>query len=245
MSTMTLFQMNAEINSLTCGGCFVLTTKLDSSDITRWQSGVVGGTGLVRTAALPRNWNFFADKFDRYRIMRVRHYVKLSRAPSSTGRDSIIAVVQTSIGHRDQPFLHPPPISTPGVAAPFDTLNLWSQKLENYRHTRKFRLTHNNSTKTDVNFMAQPYIFKDNTGQKIIGGKQKDDAGGPGVAISNLTTTTNVDVGLCGEIYVYIFPLDHQRVGSHVDIDVRVRTVFDIEFYDRKLNAQIQTGGFF
>lgn len=243
VSTMTIFDMNQEINNVTCGACFYLSTRLTMATMTHWSAGDASGTKAVRATSLPRNWTQFSTLFDRYRIMRVRHFVKMTMAPSSVTSDHVVGILQTSIGHRDQPFIHPPPDTDLGTSAPFDTLNLYSQKLENYRHCRKFRLQSNSAHKSDINFMVQPYIFKDNFGQKVIGGKQKDGAEGPGIAISNLIGTTNVDSGLCGEVYVYTWPLNHKRIGSHVNINCRVRTVFDIEFYDRKINSSIQTGG--
>ncbi len=242
LSTMSIFDMIQEGSTSMCGSVIVLGTRLDSGDITHWSSN--NYLALSRTAALPRNWTQFSPQYEKYRIMRVRHFVKISKAPSTTEKDSIICVVSTSESHQDQPFTHPTPRTTLPAAAPWNNLDEFSRKIENYRHTKKYRLISNSSTQKDVNFVAQPYIFRDHVGQKIIGGKQKDTTGsGPGTAVANPIGDTDLPVGLCGRVYVYMFPYDHKRVATNVSFQVRVRTVFDIEFFDRKESTHIQTGG--
>lgn len=237
------FKLDNYANDSVSFALFMVGTALDNNEMTIWDGNLSTGAARSRTAAIPRSYGYWTDHYAKYRILKVEHHIMLNGIPTATTFDLQCFHWKSSIDHRDQPITVNAS-TVIGSAAPYDGEQA-SIQVENYRYTKPVNLfRHGGGSKNRVKYDVRPYIFKDGAGQRTTDGKFNTDAGGIGAAVTLSVATTNAPVGIKGYDIIMVQDKDHVR-GTWVDVTVNIKTVYTIEFLDRKVNTNVQSGGIF
>lgn len=245
LKTETFFTLLEQANTIVPFAMFKLGNKLNCSDMVVWAGGLATGAANVRSAATPRQWSQWTSIYDKYRIIKIVHHVTLTGGKQTDQFDYDVMHFKQSTDHIDVPV----PITAIGdigVADPYDAVDDASLRIRNYRYTKVKRLfRHTGQSSRACKYSVTAAIHRDLFGQKTMGGKYNDDASGFGFSVQKLVTDINTQIG-CNPVDIFIVEQhDRTHTATWEPVEVRVNTVFTVEFIDRKDVVNLQTGGYF
>lgn len=237
------FALQNFANNLVSGAAFMVGTAVDGQELSIWDQG--GTTGAVRvkdTNTKPRNFQFFSDHYDRYRYLKVTHRIEILGDHNEAVFDYQIFHWKNSVNHYDQPVVFTTRVAI-GNATPFDGEDA-ATRIENYRYTKAVNMyKHTGASSQRKHFTVVPYIYRDGCGQRTMGGKFNDDGSGIGSPTAFPIATLGTSPGLSGRDIFWIQATARNRTNAWEPITVKITTTHHLEFYDRKMNQQFQTGG--
>lgn len=243
--TTTQLEIQESVNSNLVGvSCFSLGTAIDRSTwLKHWADSAAASPVQSGTTCIGRGFADYSTDYEMMRCLRVVHYLTFWVNDVSNDSHIRIYMVKSSTNADHQPF--DLSITSARTAAPYDSVDDLVTKLENYRHTYKKEIINQSGLSTGaVKMKSIPFLYRDNVGQRAIGGKFNDDSTGTGQSTAYAVASTDQHFGLAGYDHFFVVSSDLSADIASPNVYVEVKTYHLLEFYRRITRANTQTGDY-